>query len=58
METENNNSIQFLDTQVTKSPTNFAINVYRKPTFSGLGTSFFSFCPFVYKINSIKNFVV
>ena len=29
-------------------------SVYRKPTFTGLGLSFFSFCPMTFKINGIK----
>ena len=29
-------------------------DIYRKPTFTGQGLNWFSFCPTIYKINSIK----
>ena len=32
-------------------------NIYRKPTFTGLGTSFFSHCPLKFKINAIKTMI-
>ena len=35
----------------------FETSVYRKITFSGLGMSFFSFIPFVFKLNSIKTLI-
>ena len=35
----------------------FDTSVYRKSTFSGLGMSFFSFIPFIYKLNSIKTLI-
>ena len=54
METEINKQLSFLDTLVTRSNDKFDISVHRKPTFTWLGTSFFSFCPLIYKINSIK----
>ena len=54
MEKENNGSISFLDTKIGRdSRNNFSSSVYRKPTFSGLGISFFSFIPFRFKVNSI-----
>ena len=31
--------------------------MYRKESFTGIGTSFFSYCPFNFKINSIKKLV-
>ena len=53
MEKENNGSISFLDTKIGRdSRNNFSSNVYRKPTFSGLGI-FCSFTPFRFKVNSI-----
>ena len=40
-ELEHNNSLAFLDVKVTKVDNKFVTGVYRKPTFTGLGTSFF-----------------
>ena len=37
-----------------KSFVGFKTSVYRKPTYTGLGLSWFSFCPDIYKVNSIK----
>ena len=39
---------------VSRQENNFAISVYRKTTFSGVGMSFFSLCYFPFKVNSIK----
>jgi hypothetical protein len=54
METEHNDTISFLDVNITKTNNAFVTSVYRKPSFSGLGTSFFSYCSFNFKVNSIK----
>ena len=54
LETEIDNSISFLDIKIQRNDSQFITSVYRKPTFSGLGTSYFSFCPYKFKINSIK----
>ena len=54
MEAEENNKLPFLDCTVTRADNNFCTSVFRKGTFTGLGTSFFSFCTFRFKINSIK----
>ena len=56
---ENDNRISFLDVMVKKCNNNnnsfsCATSVYRKQTYSGLGTSYFSFSPLLYKINAIK----
>lgn len=53
-EKENNGSLSFLDILITKSDTGLVTGVYRKPTYTGLGLSWFSFCPLIYKINSVK----
>ena len=53
-EVEKSNSLPFLDLNVTRKNSSFTTSIYRKPTFSGLGISFFSFCPFNFKVNSIK----
>ena len=54
METEQNQKLTFLDVLITRSNNKFHTSVYRKPTFSGQGLSFFSFCNFRFKLNSIK----
>ena len=56
-EHEHNNKISFLDVLITKENGRFATSVYRKPTFSGLGMSFFSFCAFRFKLNAIQSLI-
>jgi hypothetical protein len=53
-EVESNNRISFLDVCVTRHNHSFLTSVHRKPTFTGLGLSFFSFCTKRFKINCIK----
>ena len=48
-ELEKDGKIPFLDVEITRSNCRFFTSVYRKPTFSGLFTSFHSFVPSVYK---------
>ena len=55
IETESDNKLPFLDILINKSDKTFSI--YRKPTFSGLGTSFFSHCPRLFKLNAINTLV-
>ena len=50
-ETENENSISFLDIKITRGNNKFMTSVYRKPTFSGVFTNFGSFIPKSYKYN-------
>ena len=57
METERNNSLPFLDLRIFRQNNKLVTTVYRKPTFSGLGTSFFSNIPFLYKLNSIRTLI-
>ena len=52
-----NNSLPFLDVLVTKTNDGVTTSVYRKPTFTGLGTNFLSFTPRLFKINAIKTLV-
>ena len=52
LDQESDNKMPFLDTIFDKTSTSFSI--YRKPTFSGLGTSFLSHCPKVFKLNAVK----
>ena len=43
METEEDCSLSFLDVDIKRNKKKFSTSVYRKPTFSGLGISYFSF---------------
>ena len=54
---ENNNSLPFLDVNICLNSNKFDTKVFRKSTFTGLGTSFFSHCYFNFKLNSIKTLV-
>ena len=57
VETESSNSLSFLDVSVSRLNNKFITSVYRKPTFSGQGISFFSFTPFLFKLNAIKTLI-
>ena len=46
-----------IDCLVTKCDNKFHTSVFRKPTFTGLGTSFFSFCSFRFKLNAIRTLI-
>ena len=48
-ESEDDNSLPFLDVYVTRVQSSFITSVYRKPTFSGVYTHFTSYLPSVYK---------
>ena len=54
METVQNNKLPFLDVLVRRTDYIFQTSVFRKDVFSGLGTSYFSFCCRVFKINCVK----
>ena len=57
-ESEANNSISFLDVNCTRRPDgSVQTSVFRKSTWTGLYTSFYSFVPKSYKIGLIKNLV-
>ena len=51
-EIEENNCLPFLDVLVKKG-SHVTTTVYRKPTFTGLGTRYTSFIPQLFKINAI-----
>ena len=53
-EHESSGSLSFLDVNVSRSCNKFTTSVFRKSTFTGLGTSFFSYCTYLFKINAIK----
>ena len=46
-----------MDVLVSKLNGTCQFSVYRKPTFTNLGTSFFSFVPNSYKVNAIKTLI-
>ena len=50
-ETENENSISFLDIKISRNHNKLMTLVYRKPTFSRVFTNFGSFIPKSYKCN-------
>ena len=53
LEGEENNKISFLDSIVTRSNNGFSTSVFRKKTFTGMATNFFSNIYFKYKISAI-----
>jgi len=57
MEVENNNKLSFLDVLINRYNDDFITSVFRKETFSGLGSSFFSFCPEIFKVNAIRTLI-
>ena len=56
-ELEQNGKISFLDCLVTRKNNKFETSTFRKATFTGLGTSFFSFTPFIFKLNGLKTLI-
>ena len=53
-EVEKGNSLPFLDVSVTRDDNKLVTSLYRKPTFSGLYSNFYSFMPNRYKEGLIK----
>ena len=53
-ELEKNNTLPFLDVAVTRSDDGFITNLYRKGTFSGVFTNFFSFLFIQYKASLVS----
>ena len=56
-EVETNGTLPFLDVTVRRAGSSIQTSVYRKPTFTGLGLSFFSFIPFSIKKAVIQSFI-
>ena len=54
MESESEDQLSFLDILVSRSNGQFFTGVFRKRTFTDLGTNFFSYCPLSFKINAVK----
>ena len=48
-ETEKDGAMPFLDVNIFREKGKFATNVYRKETFAGVYTNFYSFIPLAYK---------
>jgi hypothetical protein len=57
IEKEEEKSIPFLDILIHRSHNNFTTQVYRKSTFTGLGTNYLSSTPSRYKLNSIRTLI-
>ena len=57
VEEERNGKLSFLDVLVTKEDLSMEFSVYRKPTYTMLGTSFFSFIPNIFKINAVRTLI-
>ena len=54
IEYENNDCLPFLDILIKRSDQHFSTSVYRKQTYTGLGSNFYSSCFFNFKLNSIR----
>ena len=52
-ESEHDNQLPFLDVFIRRDNGTFCTSVYRKPTFSGVYSNFYSFMPQLYKLNLI-----
>ena len=52
-ETESNDTLAFLDINISRVGEGFKTSFYRKPTFTGLTTKFSSFIPISYKRNLV-----
>ena len=57
VESEENNSLSFLDINIFCDGGKFQILVYRKSTFRGVLTNFESFLPISYKYNLVPTFL-
>ena len=53
LENECNNKLNFLDISIRKHSGNFETSVFRKPSFSGLGMSYFSYICDQFKFNCV-----
>ena len=53
-ETESNNTMPFLDVLITRSNGSFVTSLYRKATFSGVFTNFYSFISIQFKASLIS----
>ena len=56
-EAETEGQISFLDININKHNNSFSTSIFRKKTFTGLGTNYFSYIPMKFKISSISTLV-
>ena len=54
IEHEHDNKLAFLDILITRTDHGFNTSVFRKKTFTGQGTNFYSSCSLMFKLNSIS----
>ena len=54
MDKERDGKLSFLDLLIKRYGNSLLFSIYRKPTFSGLGTSFFSYCQYKFKVNAVR----
>ena len=57
LESEHHNKLNFLDICIQKSDNKFITSVYRKPSFSGLGMSYFSYISDKFKFTCIDTLI-
>ena len=57
MEREVGNKLAFLDVLVNNNPLNLQTSIFRKKTFTGLLTNYFSFTPISYKMGLVRTLV-
>lgn len=56
-ELSNNHSLPFLDCNINYTNNNFNSSIYRKPTFTGLGTNYHSYIFSKFKTNAISTLI-
>ena len=56
-ELEEDKKLSFLDVTVTRIDNKFETSVFRKKTFTGLGSHYLSFEPMLYKINAVRTLI-
>ena len=54
IEHEHDNKLAFLDILITRTDQGFTTSVFRKKTFTGQGTNFYSSCASIFRLNSIS----
>ena len=54
IEYENDNRLPFLDILITRADDHFNTTIFRKKTFTGLGTNFYSHTYFNFKLNALS----
>ena len=57
IEYESDNKLPFLDVLVFRDNDHFNTTVFRKKTFTGLGSNFYSHCFFNFKLNSLSTLI-